>query len=185
MSGRLVISRHKSWHVWNQDNQEKVLRDERLAREAEEEKNLNEKRRVQEKNLELLSSDPSSNQEREKDESSQPNKKRKLDKDNSKVEPPPEVLGELASNKPWYMKARPGDDEKLPKLESAEDPMKNFIDPVSLDPRIVTQQANYSSLNMDELRARRLKREKDERKRALLLLANRDIYGLNMNRKKS
>lgn len=179
MSGRLVISRHKSWHVWNQDNQEKVLRDERLAREAEEEKNLNEKRRVQEKNLELLSSYPLTNQEREKDESSQPHKKRKLDKNNSKVEPLPEVLGELANNKPWYIKARPVDDEKLPKLESTEDPMKNFIDPVSLNPGLVTQQVNYSSLNMDELRAKRLKREKNERKRALLLLANRDIYGLN------
>lgn len=33
MSGRLVILRHKSWNVWNQDNQEKVLRDERLHAE--------------------------------------------------------------------------------------------------------------------------------------------------------
>lgn len=37
MSGRLVILRHKSWHVWNQDNQEKVLRDERIQKEQEEE----------------------------------------------------------------------------------------------------------------------------------------------------
>ncbi len=40
MSGRLIISRHKSWHVWNSDNVERVERDEALAAEskAEEEK---------------------------------------------------------------------------------------------------------------------------------------------------
>lgn len=34
----LHILRHKSWHVWNQDNRERVLRDERLAKEEEEHK---------------------------------------------------------------------------------------------------------------------------------------------------
>jgi hypothetical protein len=43
MSGRLVILRHKSWNVWNQDNREKVLRDERLHRE-EQEQNVDKKR---------------------------------------------------------------------------------------------------------------------------------------------
>lgn len=33
MSGRLVLLPHKAWNVWNQDNREKVLRDERLDRE--------------------------------------------------------------------------------------------------------------------------------------------------------
>lgn len=54
MSGRLVILRHKSWNVWNQDNQEKVLRDERLHRENEEEKRKQEENLLQEKNLEYL-----------------------------------------------------------------------------------------------------------------------------------
>lgn len=36
MSSKLVILRHKSWNVWNQDNREKVLRDERLHREQTE-----------------------------------------------------------------------------------------------------------------------------------------------------
>lgn len=32
MSGRLVILPHKKWNIWNQDNVEKVLKDERLNR---------------------------------------------------------------------------------------------------------------------------------------------------------
>jgi hypothetical protein len=54
MSGRLVILPHKSWNVWNQDNREKVMRDERLHREAEEAKVEKEKKLLQEQNLELL-----------------------------------------------------------------------------------------------------------------------------------
>ncbi|GAB5035816.1 Hypothetical protein NocV09_03000280 [Nannochloropsis oceanica] len=38
MSGRLIILPKKSWHVWNQDNREKVLRDERLHREEQDER---------------------------------------------------------------------------------------------------------------------------------------------------
>lgn len=56
MSGRLVILPHKSWNVWNQDNREKVLRDERLHREAEEAKAAREKQLQQEQNLEQLRS---------------------------------------------------------------------------------------------------------------------------------
>lgn len=33
MSGRLIILRHKKWHVWNRENIEKVKKDERLHRE--------------------------------------------------------------------------------------------------------------------------------------------------------
>eukprot|EP01029_Cantina_marsupialis_P023693 TRINITY_DN5969_c0_g1_i1.p1 TRINITY_DN5969_c0_g1~~TRINITY_DN5969_c0_g1_i1.p1 ORF type:complete len:352 (-),score=100.02 TRINITY_DN5969_c0_g1_i1:66-1121(-) len=36
MSGRLIILPHKKWNVWNRDNVEKVLKDERLDREAKE-----------------------------------------------------------------------------------------------------------------------------------------------------
>lgn len=35
--GGLVILRHKSWHVWNQDNVERVLVDEAAQREEQEE----------------------------------------------------------------------------------------------------------------------------------------------------
>ena len=54
MSGRLVILPHKSWNVWNQDNREKVARDERLNREELEGKERKEKECVQEHNLEQL-----------------------------------------------------------------------------------------------------------------------------------
>ena len=59
MSGRLVILPHKSWNVWNQDNREKVMRDERIHREAEEAKAEKDKLLVQEQNLELLRGDNS------------------------------------------------------------------------------------------------------------------------------
>jgi hypothetical protein len=54
MSGRLVILPHKSWHVWNKDNREKVLRDERLHREEEERRATANRQLVQEQTNELL-----------------------------------------------------------------------------------------------------------------------------------
>ena len=54
MSGRLVILRHKSWHVWNGDNQEKVLRDERLNREKISAAQDYEKKQIQNKTVEAL-----------------------------------------------------------------------------------------------------------------------------------
>jgi len=65
MSGRLVILRHKSWHVWNQDNREKVLRDERLHRESEEAKKAQEDRLIQDKNIEILRSSSLNNKPEE------------------------------------------------------------------------------------------------------------------------
>jgi hypothetical protein len=56
MSGRLVILRHKSWNVWNQDNREKVLRDQRLHQEEVSRKVEQEKKNSQELNLEILKS---------------------------------------------------------------------------------------------------------------------------------
>jgi len=61
MSGRLVILPHKSWNVWNQDNREKVARDERLHREAEEAKAQKEKELLQEHNIEHLRSNTGDN----------------------------------------------------------------------------------------------------------------------------
>ena len=59
MSGRLVILPHKSWNFWNQDNREKVARDERLHKEAEDAKIEKERQLQQEQNLEILrSNDP-------------------------------------------------------------------------------------------------------------------------------
>jgi hypothetical protein len=65
MSGRLVILPHKSWNVWNRDNREKVLRDERLHKEDENKKLDDVKRLQQEKNLEMLTSNISNNQNKE------------------------------------------------------------------------------------------------------------------------
>jgi hypothetical protein len=54
MSGRLVILPHKSWNVWNQDNREKVARDERLHREKNESIEAKQKELLQEQNLQQL-----------------------------------------------------------------------------------------------------------------------------------
>lgn len=56
-----MISKHKSYHVWNQDNVEKVMRDERLHKEKLEAAAQREKDSLQEKNREALltSRDPS------------------------------------------------------------------------------------------------------------------------------
>ena len=35
MSSNLKILKHKTWHVWKQDNIERVLRDERLHEEKQ------------------------------------------------------------------------------------------------------------------------------------------------------
>lgn len=63
MSGRLVILPHKSWHVWNQDNREKVKRDERLHREAQAAEELKQRKVFQQQQLDAmrrLSEPPSS-----------------------------------------------------------------------------------------------------------------------------
>jgi hypothetical protein len=52
-TGRLIILPHKSWHVWNRDNIEKVKRDERLHREAGEAK-AEKERQVALANITLL-----------------------------------------------------------------------------------------------------------------------------------
>jgi len=59
MSGRLVILPHKSWNVWNQDNREKVLRDERIQREEAEKMVFEERRNTQQLNMQLLQSESS------------------------------------------------------------------------------------------------------------------------------
>lgn len=50
----LKILRTKNWNVWNNDNREKVLRDERVAKEEEESKADIARRSEFEKKIELL-----------------------------------------------------------------------------------------------------------------------------------
>jgi hypothetical protein len=186
MSGRLVISRHKSWHVWNQDNQEKVLKDERLAREQEQENQEKERKRTQEKNLEILngsvSLEPSSKALDEK------GKKKK--NETLKQEPPPQTLGELAPLKPWYMKKhevskKPRKEFDL-KIDESEDPMNQFLQKEFVDQSVLpyADAPAPAAFSLEELRAKRLKREKMEKKRASVLLANNDIYGADSNKKR-
>ena len=69
MSGRLVILPHKSWNVWNQDNKEKVMRDQRLFNEELQRKADNEKRQSQEMNLQILQQSATSTEEASANES--------------------------------------------------------------------------------------------------------------------
>jgi hypothetical protein len=54
MAGRLIILRHKTWHVWNRENIEKVKKDERLHREEMERKRENERKLHSEQILEIF-----------------------------------------------------------------------------------------------------------------------------------
>ena len=54
MSSRLVILRHKKWNVWNPENRERVLRDERLHKEAQEQTKVSERLHTQDKIYETL-----------------------------------------------------------------------------------------------------------------------------------
>ncbi len=54
MSSRLVILRHKKWNVWNPENRERVLRDERLHKEAQEQAQVSERLHTQDKIFEIL-----------------------------------------------------------------------------------------------------------------------------------
>lgn len=140
MSGRLVILRHKSWHVWNQDNQEKVLRDERLHRESEEAKRAEGKRKLSETIYSTLSSgesltqfvevaEPPSTQTRgEKGESSQPPTKRDPALDDWKLGDGSRELSKVA---PWYehgstTRSASHYDEQDAKRKKLEDPMAAF-----------------------------------------------------------
>ncbi len=55
-----MILPHKSWHIWNQDNREKVLRDERLHREQLETKVAKERDQIRQHNFDLLTREPES-----------------------------------------------------------------------------------------------------------------------------
>ena len=54
MSGRLVILRHKSWNVWNQDNVTKVRNDELHHKQEEEAKAARSKELLHEQTLDAL-----------------------------------------------------------------------------------------------------------------------------------
>lgn len=252
MSGRLVILRHKSWHVWNQDNQEKVLRDERIHRESEEAKRVDGKRKLSETIYSTLSSgerveettvkedgEPSSTHKRgEKGESGQPSVKRDPILNDWKLGDGSRELSKVA---PWYEQVSPQNssshfDEQDTKRKKAEDPMAMFCaDKGCIESKIAEEDtvvgeatpmavaaaiendsesssddsrrkkrrkadkrkkskdskhkkkdkkkgkssgaAESSAIDFDALRAKRLEREKLERKREQLLLAEVDVFG--------
>jgi hypothetical protein len=68
MSGRLIILPHKSWNVWNRDNAEKVLRDERLHREQLEQQQKQQRKVHQETLLSKLKTRARNEEEKEEKE---------------------------------------------------------------------------------------------------------------------
>lgn len=247
MSGRLVILRHKSWHVWNQDNQEKVLRDERIHRESEEAKKADGKRKLSETIYSTLSSGesiptivkedgepPATHRRGEKSESGQSSVKRDPMLDDWKLGDGSRELSKVA---PWYEHVSTRNsssqfDEQDTKRKKLEDPMAIFcadkgsiesktaeednfvreaavatvvdIDSTSssedsrrkkrrkAEKRKKSKESKHkkkdkkkekgdtveqSAIDFDALRAKRLEREKLERKREQLLLAEVDIFG--------
>ena len=239
MSGRLVILRHKSWNVWNKDNQEKVLRDERLHREKLEAIEQQQRSKLQEQTIEELriGQSPSSqdsttgnvssvaeakvipfrlfedierkssasklgHQEFLKEEKEREQRKRRKEGLNDWA------LGEhsyeIARKAPWFEKPRSStsdqmNTEKNPGRKdhtTASDPMKEFIHTSKktkkTDDLDMVDKTYFNSNRAEdqgrgqdtkdqlfqELRRKRLEREKQERKRTNMLLAQADVYGV-------
>jgi hypothetical protein len=123
MAGRLIILRHKTWHVWNRENIEKVKKDERLHREEMEAKREKERKLHSEQILESFQQQQS-NEEEGIGESQQRNQLLSLDRSVENEEykkekeekellakrregSAPWALGEGSSEfkkvKPWYL----------------------------------------------------------------------------------
>ena len=217
MSGRLVILRHKSWNVWNADNKEKVLRDERLHKEQLDEKNKQERELISEKQREALSNDDKSPKLEHVnlfDDLSKIDKKRenedyvkeRNDKETKRLKQEgvaPWALSEGTNTVPWYAKSSSSRGASASKDESWKsklDPANKFVEKKSalIKAKSITQQPSSSSAQqavakpqvissssatqvdlINELRKKRLDREKAERHRASVLLAEYDIYGSN------
>lgn len=180
MSGRLVILRHKKWNVWNQDNQEKVLKDERIAREEEQERHEKERKRTQEKNLEILNGVVSEEPLISIDKIQKTEKK----PETLNKEAPPQKFSELTAKTPWYLTSNlPQTDAK--KEDDNQDPMYKFMQDKDTEKmsRPYEDLRTPQTLTIEELRAKRLKREKQEKKRAALLLASNEVYGANKRKK--
>jgi hypothetical protein len=201
MSGRLVILRHKSWNVWNQDNVEKVLRDERLHRETIEEESTNQRSSSQRKNWQSLGIE---------DDVADQSPATKPTVSNSEL-----TFSQVARTKSFDNRPRSKlNEESFVQIKLEDDPMVKFvgkrsyeefaINEAKLSEPELSKSSYFSSLEgakepndskrkttepkpkssaladkLEELRKRRLLREIEERKKASKLLAQVDIVGSN------
>ncbi len=202
MSGRLVILRHKSWHVWNADNREKVMRDEREHAEEVEADRHKRQRLEQERNLELLRSGKEITEEdrRRYDEEDEEEEKRKKKSKRDKKDRPRDTTldtkfgeapssshrkngkekeetfgsssgtGKNGSSKPWYLLPPKPIVKERAEINSSKSGHER-------NESVSKMESNTQSIDIEELRKKRLAREAAERKKASLLKAQRDIYG--------
>jgi hypothetical protein len=206
MSGRLVILKHKSWNVWNQDNRERVLRDERIHREEEAAAQADKRKRTRSQIYnQLHGSEHDSDLPNNKvDRASYQNpefirEKEQQDQLKRRREGLAEwQLGkgafESKADQLWYNQTAKAniEDPKISILHQSEDPMKKFVNRTESWVQIESKQDEEESESLENnrpksshrkedlisaLRERRLQREKAESKKAAVLLARADIYG--------
>lgn len=220
MSSRLVILRHKSWNVWNTENREKVLRDERLHREHQELNSKAERFKTQESQRQELLKQNNFTPEENQVRSSKPNndyliERNEQDRRKRKREGIADwELGEGSREKTgkraWYESIECKEEDIVEEVDIPnkihEDPMAKFcivsseaedksIQSLKNETRLSSSAVKRlelvengknsgnkdttttlsSKVNVEELRKSRMKRENEERKKALKLLSFNEL----------
>ena len=207
--GKLNILHHKSWHVYKRENRERVLKDE--AKSKEEEENKRNKKLLDEREERIEKLRQSKGQEsaftlfpQTSSESTQIQKSDQIQK-SIKEDPFVMKLGETKSGEksnPWYSKSNVKEfnskDQYSPKdlpksysskmtrekdelIKSRQDPLRIIRKDSILD--FKKESIKESSNSIQELRRKRLEREKAESIKSLELLTGKKVDSLNKDYK--